>query len=292
MPPSSEPIIENVNESVRHYEWVEHRTATIIFAFISGIFFVGGLLLLGYSLALGNLDNLEGVLSIIFFGAFISFIRKIVITANIQRRFFMQVARSFGLMYSNTVSYETVSGFLFSFGNNRKLREVFSGVHSGHEVRFYTYSFDTGSGKSRRTHYLRVFETECNTELPEIMVHSKTVTPGGMTWQPKGTRSLTLEGHFSKAFDVFVPIGMEIEALQVLEPHHMDMLMQQYGDMGFYCHGTKLYVFTDEDFPTTRADFTKLIALVDELYDALVPELHAVSGDVTALREAFRGAIN
>lgn len=286
MPPAEAPI-ESVADAVRHYTWVEHRTRSIFLGFLSGTFFVGGCTLLGLSIMQGNLQNVEGIVALAFFVPLMFQLPNFVAAARIRGTFFRQIAESFGLSFSEHSLMNTVSGHLFAFGHSRGLMQVFAGTHSGHDIRFYTYTFTTGSGKSRITHYLQVFEAECHTELPEIMVHPKTVTPGGMSWQPKGTRSLRLEGLFNKQFDVFVPEGMEIEALQVLEPQHMDMLMQQYSDIGFYTHKTKLYAFTDAPLPTTRTDFANLIALIDNLYDTLVPELHGISGDVTALREAF-----
>lgn len=283
----AETSIESVRDAVHHYRWVEHRVRTIVLESISIVLIAGSLVCIGLSGIFPEL-GLAVLLSPIAIGLAASIqVSKLVTLAKIRMRFFEQMAGSFGLSLSGNAHLDTVSGHLFAFGHSRGIFQVFAGTHSGHDVRFYTYVFTTGSGKSRVTRSLRVFETDCHTELLEIMVHPKSVTPGGMSWQPRGTRPLKLEGLFNKQFEVFVPEGMEIEALQILEPHHMERLMQQYSDMGFYCHGTKLYLFTDAHLPTTRTEFEKLIALVDELYDALVPELHAVSGDVTALREAF-----
>ncbi len=286
MPPTEAPI-ESVDDAVRQYYWVEHRTRTILLSYTSTLLML--MMFVYIVLCFFEPELVPGialapipVLTVVT----IQF-SKFLMVYNIRARFFKGMAESFGLSFSDSALMSTVSGHLFGFGHSRRLAWVFAGTHSGHDVRFYTYVFTTGGGKSKTTHYLRVFEAECHTELPEIMLHPLSVTPGGMSWQPRGTRPLTLEGLFNKQFEVYVPVGMEIEALQVLEPQHMDMLMQQYGDMGFYTHKTKLYAFTDAPLPTTRTDFTNLIALVDTLYDTLVPELHGVSGDVTALREAF-----
>jgi hypothetical protein len=287
MPPTETPI-ESVRAAVHNELWVKHKVRSSILVALMVLSF-GSAFFLWIFGGLGILPELEffAIPALLILGAIPTYF-LVRTRMEMEYTFFAQMAASFGLSRSKNVAMSTVSGHLFCFGHSRRLSRVFEGTYSGHDLRIFTYTFVTGSGKHQRSHFIQVFEANCHTELPELMVHSKRVAPGGMSWQPNGTRPLRLEGLFNEQFEVYAPTGMEIEALQVLEPQHMDMLMQKHGNFSFYTHATKMYVFTGGlSLPTTRAEYTNVMELVDNLYDTLVPELHGVSGDVTALREAF-----
>jgi len=196
-----------------------------------------------------------------------------IVAARMQKLFYSQLALALGYAYAPSAPIATASGHLFSIGHDQRISDVLSGTYRDHAARFYTLQFITGSGKSQETHEYFVCEIDAGAVLPEILIKCHTMRSIPFApWQPPKTVPLTLEGDFNKSFDVYVPDGNQIEALEVLQPDLMASLMDGYASYSFECSGDKLYVFTQNE-PRTKESFQAAAALVDQLFDKLLPRL-------------------
>lgn len=283
--------IENVQDALWTYLWVEHRRRTQ--------FLIGSALVveLGIAIALfmfvgvdqlfSSPDNIQGLFFILLLPFAIYFIPYAIALHHVQKQFYRQIAASYGFTYEDTAPMSSVTGQIFTFGHSQRITHLFSGTYEERQTRFFTFHYTTGSGKSQQQHQMLVWEVECGVPMLHLLVRPRR---WGISadWSPRGTVSLRPAGPFSDQFEVYTTHEMEIEALMVLEPAFMALYMDSYAAYGFECIGTKIYVFSFHSLPQSRTAFKEDLNLLDALYDHLVPKLQNVSDEVVALREAYK----
>ncbi len=196
-----------------------------------------------------------------------------------QKLFFTELADSLGFTYAPSASTGTVSGSFFERGHDRALSHVLSGTYKDAALRLYNYSFIVGLGRYQEQIQYIVGEIEVQHQLPHLLIrpHTSLMTiDPALVWKPSDTKPLTVEGDFNKEFSVYVPQGEEIEALEILQPDAMAMLMEGYKEFGFECYGVKTYVFKLGVLKQNRDEVLVLLQLIERLYEKLLPELERV----------------
>lgn len=111
-------------------------------------------------------------------------------------------------------------------GSSRSLLE-FSGRLRGNIFSVFTHSYISGSGNSRGSFAYTIFHFKIEKSLPHIVLDSRK-NDGIVSSIPRyfeDKQRLELEGDFNKYFDFFAPEGYEIEALDILSPDFMAMLL-------------------------------------------------------------------
>jgi hypothetical protein len=284
----SEPHIESVEEAVHTHLWVTHRQRTQLFIALVIILeacVIAGLITIGSGEELVN--HAEGVFFVLLLPLLPFFLWYMAALRTIQKRFYKQIAASYGFVYNESAPMSSVKGQIFSFGHSPSLTNVFSGMYEERPTRFFSFLYTTGSGKHQTRHHMLVWEVECGVPMLDLLVRP-TRWGQGMDWSPRATRALRLEGQFNEQFEVYTTHEMEIEALTVLDPAFMASYMDSFGSYGFECVGTRIYIFSFHALPQSRTAFEETFTLIDMLCDHLVPTLKSVSDDVVALREAYK----
>jgi len=198
------------------------------------------------------------------------------VSLRMEQLFFTELARSLGFTYTPSAPLSTVSGSLFARGYDRELSHILTGTYRSLPFRLYNYTFTVQSGKNGVPVLYVVGEIDVQAPLPSILVRPHAALPlfdVAVIKELPGMKALKAEGDFNKHFDVFVAEGAEIEALEVLQPDTMALLMTQYKDFGIESAGTKTYVFKPGLLIENRTDILALLKLIDQLYDKLIPEL-------------------
>lgn len=165
--------------------------------------------------------------------------------------FMKSVAGALGFSYAESAPMESVSGGLFSFGHEQYLAHVLSGTYQGIPVRIYTYHASMEEGKEREDFVFTVCEFTYPYHLPWIALAPKSGETLGISVEPvhvppiKNAVYIHLEGDFNKYFSAATEKGLETEALVVLTPDVMALLLDQKERIHFESFGSRLYIYHD-----------------------------------------------
>jgi hypothetical protein len=187
--------------------------------------------------------------------------------------FYTELAKSIGFTYS-PYGDSPVGTRLSSFGDRDSFTNILSGTFENTRIRLGDYCYTIGSGKNQRSYYYVLGEFSLNAPLPQIVC-----IPNGWhsvlldKWKDSGDVPLSLEGDFNTTFTVYVPKGKEMEALQVLEPDVMTKLMQDFGEFGFECNRTSVYLFSTGSIAENRDSVLNMLSFLERFCEVLLPEL-------------------
>ena len=162
-------------------------------------------------------------------------------------------------------------------------------------------TFVVGDREGATMHTIRAVRIPLPSEAPRIMLRSRrgagalSVLPR----RPAGSSELRLEGDFSDVFQVSVPRGYETDALYVLTPDLMAILLDESPDLDLEIVDSTLHVYfpavdlTDEDelhrFLTVIAALhdrfgRRTLLYRDETAEPLDPDSYRRAGDTLAAR--------
>lgn len=169
------------------------------------------------------------------------------------------------------------------------------------EVPFDTVerTFVVGDGEGSTLHTVRAVRIPLPSEAPRITVRSRrgggalTVLPQ----RPRGRSVLTLEGNFSDVFEVSVPAGYETDALYVLTPDLMAVLLDASADLDLEIVDSTLHVYFPAVDLTDAGELARFLFVISVLHDRfgrrtlryrddnappLDPAVHRRAGDTLA----------
>lgn len=287
------PVSEQVKSLVREHFLVKKRTATFLWLGLLIVLEAGILGVAGYGFLSGSFDTLANFAVIaVMLPIFLVAIPLSIVAANferkIQKQFRDEIRRQLGLEYTSIVDSRSVSGEVFRMGHSPWITNVYSGHYKDFPIRMFRFGYTIGHGKYSETRWLLVREFDCGFPLPEFVLMPKSLPREGPLWKPRNTSRVRLEGNFSDHFDVWIETQHEIEAMVVLEPHVMTLMLDEFPECGFECSGTKFYVFSNRPMPSRVMDFVREQGRVRHLFDEMLPELRQVSRDIVAMKEAFK----
>ncbi|MFK0401365.1 hypothetical protein ACIQTT_03470 [Microbacterium sp. NPDC090225] len=151
-----------------------------------------------------------------------------------------------------------------------------------------------GDREGATVHRLRAVRIPLAAEAPRISLRSR--RGGGalslLPRRPRGRSELTLEGNFSDVFEVSVPAGYETDALYLLTPDLMAILLDACPDLDLELVDNTLHVYfpaIDLTDPREARRFLTAIAALHERFarrTALYRDDRAASLDPTAYRRA------
>ncbi len=123
----------------------------------------------------------------------------------------------------------TARPFMYGIGRNSMRDTAIKILHKGVHVGIYQYRYTVGEGVKKRTHKYTIMHVTSKVEFPHLVLDSRS-NDGLMSNIPTvfdDDQRLTLEGDFNKYFDFFAPELYRIEALNVLTPVFMQLLIDQ-----------------------------------------------------------------
>lgn len=287
------PVSTQVARRVRAHLFGKRRVAALTYLVIFSLVEAGILAIAGYGLFLGDFDTLSSFLLLAAMLPIFGIALPVSIVAasferSIQKQFRHEIERQLGLTYTSFGDSKTLSGEIFRMGHSPWITKQYSGLYRDFPVRMFNFGYTVGQGKYSETKWLLVREFDCGFPLPEFVLMPKSLPREGPLWKPRNTSRVRLEGNFSDHFDVWIETQHEIEAMVVLEPHVMTLMLDEFPECGFECSGTKFYVFSNRSMPSRVMDFVKDQGRVRHLFDEILPELRQVSNDIVAMKAAFR----
>lgn len=161
-----------------------------------------------------------------------------------KSQFTKEFGKSIGFTYSQTAPMDSVSGGLFSIGDNKKILDVLSGTHENIPIRIFTYFFQESGNDSNKI-FLTVFEATLRGNIPNIFLCSKKGRVFDYEWGDDSV-PIVLEGDFNKYFYLRVLKDYEQEAYQILTPDVMVSLIDMAHELNFEFVGNKLYIYKTE----------------------------------------------
>lgn len=138
------------------------------------------------------------------------------------------------------------TGMIFNRGSERVLRAGFADVaNSGRVLEIANYSYVTGSGKSRSEHRWGFVRIELSRQLPRMVIDGRRNNFIGSNLPEifHSNQRLQLEGNFSDHFDFYVPAGYEKDALYVLTPDIMALLVDEANGYDIELTGNQLFIY-------------------------------------------------
>ncbi|PRB19010.1 hypothetical protein [Microbacterium sp. MYb62] len=162
-------------------------------------------------------------------------------------------------------------------------------------------TFVVGDREGATMHTVRAVRIPLPSEAPRITLRSR--RGGGalsvLPRRPTGRSQLRLEGDFSDVFEVSVPAGYETDALYVLTPDLMAILLDESAELDLEIVDSTLHVYLPAADLTDQAALQGFLTVIAALYDRfgrrtllyrdeaaepLDPEAYRRSGDTLAAR--------
>ena len=137
-------------------------------------------------------------------------------------------------------------------------------------MRIYTFRYTVGSGKNQHTYTYTVFEMNCEAALPHVTVNLPELSLFS------GMEKVELEGEFSKQFNIHVEAGKQMEIREIFQPDVMADLQDAFSKYSLETSGQMFYLMKSGAI-NERKTFLDMVAAVDHLFDALIPELDAMA---------------
>ncbi len=222
---------------------------------VAGIFFAI-VLSFFYSLAQGS--SIEGSI----FMALLVGIVVAIIWFSLERRTKRLIERALrlnefasqnGFTYTPQDTWQ-FSGMIFSLGNAQQNTDI---IESNHEIpfRIANYTYTSGSGKNRQTHYLSYVRVMLKRQVPHMVLDAASnnmrLFGFSLTNLPisfKKDQVLQLEGDFNKYFTLYAPKEYERDALYVFTPDLMALLIDDTSQFDVEVIDNQMFVYASAHF--------------------------------------------
>ncbi len=170
----------------------------------------------------------------------------------VQTRF----AHANGLLFSARDANPTYPGAIFEIGSERAAHDHFRAA-GGRYFDVGNYRYTTGSGKNRSTHRWGFLALHLDRALPHMVLDS-TNNNGlfGGTNLPLAfgrDQTLSLEGDFDEHFTLYCPRDYEADALYVLTPDLMAILIDDASSFDVEIIDAWMFVYSAVPFDMTDA---------------------------------------
>ncbi len=183
-----------------------------------------------------------------------------------QRLRMTRFATANGLVFERTSPGPSYPGAIFGLGSSRIVTDHFR-TPDGRYLDFGNYTYVTGSGKSRTTHRWGFLAMQLDRALPHMLLDSR-ANNGlfGTTNLPAVFRRdqvLSLEGDFDRHFTLYCPKQYERDALYVLTPDLMALLIDEAAPFDLEIVDEWLFVYSAKPFPLAdAATYQRLLRIV------------------------------
>lgn len=179
-----------------------------------------------------------------------------------------------GFTFSLNRASTAYPGIVFGIGRSPQYTTVVNGAYHGQKFEFGNFYCTVGSGKNSRRRAFGVVEVTLARKLPHILLDSKANNHFGFSNLPvfNNNQRLQLEGDFNKYFDLYVPGGYQRDALYVITPELMALLIDLGAHYDIEIVDDRLYIYSDREFtlenqPTIEAIFHLISVLGGEVQE-------------------------
>ncbi|WP_406249960.1 hypothetical protein ACI7YT_07645 [Microbacterium sp. M] len=129
--------------------------------------------------------------------------------------------------------------------------------------------FSVGDGEGASLHTTRMVRIPLSAEAPRITLRSRRIAGAlsALPRVPRGWNELTLEGGFSDVFEVSVPDAYEVDALYLLTPHLMAILLDHASGCDLEIIDGTLHLYLSPVDLTDPAQLSGFLAVVGVLHE-------------------------
>jgi hypothetical protein len=138
-------------------------------------------------------------------------------------------------------------------------------LDNGATCQVYDYKYTVGSGRSEETYYFSVLTFPVQATFPQLFLDSR---KSHVSTEFAASQKLQLEGDFNDYFDLYAPIGEQIDVLSVLSPDVMQSLVDMGTPYDIALEGTNVFICSKQHFYTS-AGLPHALAFASKLDDEL-----------------------
>lgn len=223
---------------------------------------------------------------IVYISAIAYFLYKADRAAKKSKSLLYEFAETNNWMFTPTGKPVSNAGSLFTVGHSQNTLNIIDGNLQENPFSLYTYTYATGSGKSRKDFDLQVFELTLPRKLPHMIIDSLVESGNGqastLPIKFDSSQKIELEGDFSKYFSLYTPDTYGITALTVLAPDAMETLMRFADTCDIEIISNKIYFYWPEPAQTMK-DYQKLFTNVTHILDDMLEKLK--TSDIYATKD-------
>lgn len=162
-------------------------------------------------------------------------------------------------------------GSIFSVGDNPSESNIITGIYRGFDFELLQHKYWTGSGKNRTQHGLTLLNLKLPKKVPHIVIDSKiedaTAYSGSvLPVMFSRDQKLTLEGDFSKYFDVYSPRNYQVSALALMTPDVMQTFLTKLHQVDIELINDRLYIY-DPDLMNSAEQIQDMFEAADAIID-------------------------
>ena len=166
------------------------------------------------------------------------------------------------------------SGMIFDLGHSRSITRAIATSNGRPFQEIANYTYDTGHGKSRRTHSYGFMCIALPRHLPHMILDAKgnnflrliSTLPIGVD----RNQTLSLEGDFNKHFTLYAPKKYETDALYVFTPDIMQIMIDDIQDYDVEIVDNMMYLYSNRTFNLTSPKrLQQLVTIADTIYHKL-----------------------
>lgn len=181
-------------------------------------------------------------------------------TQSVQLRRAVKVRRfaaENGLTFVRQTDGVLYPGVIFDVGSDRLLNDGFRmDVGVGRTLEIANYRYVVGSGKNRRDVWYGYIRIDLTRRLPHLVLDGKSNNFLGSNLPAAFARSqrLQLEGDFNRYFDLYVPAGYERDALYIMTPDIMALLIDDTKKYDLEIVGNQLFIYGADGFALDKKE--------------------------------------
>lgn len=233
-------------------------------------------LTIGLALLLGMLSTvlLPGM-AVVGIGAWFYFINYTKERSRVWRRF--AELNGWQVTLAAEANKAIVPPGIANQGHSQILGDIVHAEFDNHLCDIFTYQFTKGYGKSQQVYHYTIARVSLPSQFPHIILDSKK----SWTIQERGTakQHISLEGDFDKYFSLYCAENEQIEALSIITPDVMRVLIASNQSQDVEIISTSLY-FMASGTKLTPETLPQLLDSVNKLADQIAHRSQTLRYDV------------
>lgn len=178
---------------------------------------------------------------------------------------------------------------LFRYGYSRTRTHVLAGTSQQLPFELFQYRYTEGQGKSSRTYYQTVAAVDLPHEMAHFIIDSLVESGSGrVSVLPitfAASQKLTLEGDFSHYFALYAPDKHAVDALTILAPDVMQVLLEKNALCDIEIIGKKLYFYWPLQ-AKTAADYEMIFSAFEAVMAQVAPPLKRLHTSSSVVADA------
>ncbi|MEP6482777.1 MAG: hypothetical protein ABJA94_12305, partial [Rhodoglobus sp.] len=198
-------------------------------------------------------------------------------------------AQANGLSYEAGLPLPDYPGAIFSTGTRRTATRRLTST-SGPSFELGDFSYDVPAGRTTATHNWGYIALRLDRRLPQILLESVAYgqnTAGALPVAINRSQKLQLEGDFDRYFTLYCPRGFETDALFLLTPDVMALMIDSVAEFDVEIVDDWLFVYSPTDFSTAgEAEYRRLFDIIQMLEAKIVDQAAHYSHDDAEVQQA------